>query len=225
MPDTTEPNVRNVLLRRLIPVGLFGAALGIAAVIYLGNAGAGLTSTCPAQTSAAAAIDKAAGGELAALQPTAAGRGYSDLAFVDENGTRKTLADLAGKPLLVNFWATWCVPCRKEMPELDQVAAHYDSAKLAVVPINLDLGPEGVTKARAFLKDEGLTNLTLYADPSYDAFERLKSNAVALGLPATILLDSKGCEIAVLQGPAAWNSPDGYKVLDALIAIDAKNTT
>lgn len=204
--------------KRFLPMALLVAALGIAVAVYVGNAGIGTAGSCAAQPAAAAAIDAAAKGQLAGLVATGTGRSYADLGFIDDTGREMTLADFAGTPLLVNFWATWCVPCREEMPALNALAAHYSSDALMVVPVNLDLGADGIEKARTFLDEEKLGNLPLYADPSYDAFERLKTNGVALGLPATLLVDAKGCELATLQGPAEWDTPDGYTALDALIA-------
>jgi len=168
---------------------------------------------------AAASIDKAAVGELAALQATGKGRGYADLPFEDASGKPMTLKDFAGKTLLVNFWASWCIPCRAEMPALDTLAKTLDGPDFMVLPINLDVGDGGVDKAKAFLKQAGVQNLPLYADPSLKTLDRLKQNAVALGLPATLLLDRKACEIAVLQGPAKWDSADGQNVVKALEAV------
>lgn len=198
---------------------LVTVALGITAVVVVSNGGATQAQSCAANPSAAAAIDAAAQGELAALLPTGEGRGFADLEFVDAAGEPMTLAAHAGQSLLVNFWATWCVPCREEMPALEALSRDYGSDAFAVVTINLDLGDSGIGKAEAFLNDEGLTHLPLYADPTFAAFDRLKSQGVALGLPASLLLDGEGCEIAVLQGPAEWDSADGRTVIEALIAL------
>jgi thiol-disulfide isomerase/thioredoxin len=156
---------------------------------------------------------------LAAPLPTAEGRSFKDLAFVDAAGEAVTLAALSGKTLLVNFWATWCVPCREEMPALDAVSQKYGGADFEVVTINLDIGADGPEKAKRFLDEEGLEHLPLYADPSFAAFERLKAAGVAIGLPASLLLDGDGCEIAVLQGPAEWDSEDGHKVIEVLVGL------
>src|SRR5690606_546469 len=189
----------------------------IAAWLVLGNAGS--ANECPVQAAAARVIDAAAIGELAALNGTGEGRGYADMAFKDEAGTDMSVADFAGKALLVNFWASWCVPCREEMPALDAVATEYNSEKFMVLPVNLDIGESGLDKARAFLDEGQFQNLPLYADNSFAAFDRLKREAVAVGLPATLLLDPEGCEIAVLQGPAEWHSQDGRSVIDALLGL------
>ena len=171
------------------------------------------------QPAAAKSIDDAANGQLAALNGTGTGRGYSAMAFSDATGKPVTLKDFAGKALLVNFWASWCIPCRAEMPALDTLAAQQNSDSFMVLPINLDLGAGGLDKAKAFLAQGGWKNLPLYADSSFEAFKRLQVEAVATGLPSTLLIDKKGCEIGVLQGPAAWDSPEGTKVIEALKAL------
>lgn len=215
MNDTPQKTRRPILLG----LGAVGAALGIASVIWLSNATTGSAASCPAQPERAAAIDDVAGGELAAILATGQGRGYADLAFQDREGNPVTMEDFAGKRLLVNFWATWCVPCREEMPALDALADRYNSEAFEVVTISLDMGDDGPEKAQDFLTEFGLDNLPLYADPSYRAFERLRNEAVTVGLPATLLLDELGCEIAVLQGPAEWDTPDGHRIVEALIEM------
>lgn len=221
MLNTLAAMFQKISARQAVLTGVVVAALGITMAVWLSN-GAGGSLACAAQPDIAAKINAAAIGELAALTPTATGRSYADMAFEDDTGRPLTLADFAGKPLLVNFWATWCVPCREEMPALNALSVGYQDEDFSVVPINLDLGTEGIIKAQKFLDAENLGNLPLYADPSFAAFDRLKKNAVAIGLPATLLLDGAGCEIAVLQGPAAWDSADGHKVVDALISAVKK---
>jgi thiol-disulfide isomerase/thioredoxin len=212
-----DPAKSRIRSPRLLAAGaLVVAALAITATLWLGNAGPSGAAGCAPMPAAAAAIDQAATGELAAVQPTGKGRGYADLAFQDANGKPVTLKDFAGKTLLVNFWASWCIPCRAEMPSLDALAKKLDGPDFMVLPINLDIGEAGIEKAKAFLSSDNITNLPLYADPSLKALDRLKDNAVALGLPASLLLDRKACEVAVLQGPAKWDSPEGLKVIEAL---------
>ncbi|ODT71020.1 MAG: hypothetical protein ABS75_09805 [Pelagibacterium sp. SCN 63-23] len=200
-----------------VAIGVAGLGVAIAAWFYLGNAAQ--AKSCPVQSMQAQVIDAAAVGQLAALNGTGDGRGYADMAFKDEAGKDMTIADFKGKALLVNFWASWCVPCREEMPALDAIATQYNSERFMVLPINLDLGAGGLEKAQAFLDDGQFKNLPLYADSTFAAFERLKREAVAVGLPATLLLDPEGCELAVLQGPAEWHSDDGKAVVDALIGL------
>jgi thiol-disulfide isomerase/thioredoxin len=220
MTDTHAPRpgaTRSV--RLAIILGLAGLVVAIAAWVVLGNAGQ--ARECPVQEEAAQAIGDAAVGELAALNGTGEGRGYSTMAFKDAQGQSMTVADFKGKKLLVNFWASWCVPCREEMPALDALATQYNSEQFMVLPINLDIGAGGLEKAQAFLDENKFSNLPLYADNTFAAFERLKQQAVAVGLPATLVLDENGCELAVLQGPAEWNSDDGRAVVEALLGLAA----
>ncbi len=220
MTDTHEPRPGATRSLRLAMIlGLAGLAVAIAAWVLLGNAGQ--ARECPVQEAAATAIGDAAAGELAALNGTGDGRGYSTMAFKDAAGTPVTIADFKGKKLLVNFWASWCVPCREEMPALDALATQYNSDQFMVLPINLDIGANGLEKAQAFLDENQFNSLPLYADNSFAAFERLKQEAVAIGLPATLVLDENGCELGVLQGPAEWNTPDGQSVIEALLELGA----
>ncbi|WP_375452440.1 TlpA disulfide reductase family protein [uncultured Devosia sp.] len=214
LPVAPKPN----RLRWLIAGGLAAVTVAIVIWFLLSNGGAEARE-CPAQAAAAKAIGDAAVGELAALNGTGEGRGYARLAFKDAAGADIDIADFKGRALLVNFWASWCIPCREEMPALDALAAKYNSDAFMVLPINLDIGEGGLDKAKAFLADNGFANLPLYADNSFVAFERLKQQAVAVGLPATLILDQNGCELAVLQGPAHWDTPDGHAVVDALLAL------
>jgi thiol-disulfide isomerase/thioredoxin len=218
----TEPapkTTAGTLPRRLALVAVFGAGLALASAFWLSNASSPAAAQCPARAEEATKLDEAAAGELAALQATGFGRSFADLAFTDAAGKPVTIADFAGKNLLVNFWASWCVPCREEMPALNTLAEKHNDADFLVLPINLDIGADGGDKAQAFLEQGNWPNLPLYADSSFAAFERLKREAVAIGLPATLLLDAEGCELAVLQGPAHWDSPDGDTVIQALKAL------
>jgi thiol-disulfide isomerase/thioredoxin len=218
MENTRSKGPRSVLSWALpVTVGVVVVAGSIAAWLMLGNAGT--ANECPVQRAQAQIVDAAAMGELAALNGTGEGRGYADMVFKDASGTQMSIADFAGKALLVNFWASWCVPCREEMPALDAIAGEFNSDKFMVLPINLDIGESGLGKAQEFLDEGQFENLPLYADNTFAAFERLKREAVAIGLPATLLLDPEGCELAVLQGPAEWHSGDGKAVIEALIGL------
>jgi thiol-disulfide isomerase/thioredoxin len=219
MTDQQSEKPANKRSRLYAAAALVVVALAITATLLLSNAGPSGASGCAPMPAAAAAIDKAAAGQLAAVKPTATGRGYADLPFEDTAGKALTLKDFAGKTLLVNFWASWCVPCRAEMPALAALAKKLDGPDFMVLPINLDIGPDGKDKAKAFLASANITDLPIYVDPTLKTLDRLKDNAVALGLPATLLLDRKACEVGVLQGPAQWDSADGENVVKALEAI------
>ena len=210
-PQTT----RRLQPRRVLVIALFSAAIALAITLWVGN-NSTQAASCPANTVGAAKLDSAALGELAALTGTGTGRSYADMALKDAAGADLTVSDFAGKKLLINFWASWCVPCREEMPALDALAARYNSDGFLVLPINTGDAQEG--KAAKFLADGNWPNLPLYADPTgFSIIERLKTSAVSAGLPATVLVDENGCELAVLQGPAEWDSPDGHALIDTFI--------
>lgn len=216
MTDQSPAPLPRMRPRRVLIIALFSAAVALALTLVLGNFMPAQATQCDPQVVRGQKIDSSAFGQLAALNGTGEGRGYADLAFADAAGKPMTLADFKGKKLLVNFWASWCIPCRAEMPALAAVAAKYNSDQFAMVPINFDVGADGLRKAEKFLADNKIEGVPLYQAP-ITAFQRLQQQAVALGLPTTLLLDEKGCELAVLQGPAEWDSADGHAVIDTLI--------
>jgi thiol-disulfide isomerase/thioredoxin len=202
--------------RRVLILAAISAAVALILTALIINVSPLQATECPVQAEEAAAIDAAATGELAALNGTGKGRGYAKMALADAAGMPLTLGDFTGKKLLVNFWASWCVPCRAEMPALDALAAQYNSDAFMVLPVNT--GEPEQEKAVAFLQAGNWPNLPLYVDPDWAAYKRLQREAVTVGLPVTLLLDEQGCEIGVLQGPAEWNSPDGHRLIEALLA-------
>jgi thiol-disulfide isomerase/thioredoxin len=134
-----------------------------------------------------------------------------DVRFQDANGAEKTLADWRGKVVLVNLWATWCAPCRKEMPALDRLQRELGSSKFEVVAISVDR--TGLAGARKFLDETNVQDLALYADPT----TKLSSALKAVGLPITLLLDTEGREIGRLVGPAEWDSEDAKRLIRAVM--------
>jgi thiol-disulfide isomerase/thioredoxin len=150
-------------------------------------------------------------GNLERVNPPAA---VPDLTVVDAAGAQHSLKDFAGKFILVNFWATWCAPCREEMPSLDRLQARLGGPDFQVVPISLDRG--GMSRVESFLKDNGIRNLTSYLDPG--------TKSLALfgfpGLPTSILINAKGQEVARLIGPTEWDSPKAIAAIDALRGKD-----
>lgn len=132
--------------------------------------------------------------------------------FAGADGKPKSLADFKGKVVLLNIWATWCVPCREEMPTLDKLETKLGGKDFAVVAVNTDKG--GTEKAAAFLKETGASRLALYTDPPGKLFSELK----AVGMPTTLIIDRNGKEIARLAGPADWASPEAIAVIEAAIA-------
>jgi thiol-disulfide isomerase/thioredoxin len=131
--------------------------------------------------------------------------------FQDASGRERTLADWRGKVVLLNLWATWCVPCRREMPALDRLQAELGSNRFEVVAVSVDR--TGLQGSRKFLEETGAGRLALYADPS----ARLAATLRAIGLPATLLIDAEGREIGRLLGPAEWDSEDAKRLIRAFV--------
>ena len=136
------------------------------------------------------------------------------LVFEREDGSKATLADFRGRAVLLNLWATWCVPCRAEMPALDRLQAEAGDKGFEVVAVNVDTAR--LERRGPFLDGIGVKSLARYADPSGDAFETLRQNGKALGLPVTMLIDRDGCEIGVVAGAANWDSADALSLIGAL---------
>ena len=134
-----------------------------------------------------------------------------EFTFQDATGRERTLADWRGKVVLLNLWATWCLPCRKEMPALDRLQSEMGSDRFEVVAVSVDRS--GLQGARKFLDETKVGRLALYADPS----ARLASTLRAVGLPATLLIDAEGREIGRLLGPAEWDSEDAKRLIRAAI--------
>jgi thiol-disulfide isomerase/thioredoxin len=137
------------------------------------------------------------------------------LAFQDANGQPKSLADWQGRTVLMNLWATWCIPCRKEMPALDALQGKLGSPQFEVVAVNIDT--RNLDKPKTWLHDVGVGHLAYYSDPNAKVFQELKVAGKAIGMPTTLLVDPNGCEIASLSGPAEWASADGLKLINAAL--------
>ncbi len=136
----------------------------------------------------------------------------SDKAFTDPAGGTFTLAEFKGKTVLVNFWATWCAPCRKEMPMLSELQTEFGGDTFEVVTIAT--GRNAVPSIRKFFEDIGVDNLPLYLDPK----QKLAREMAVLGLPITLILDPDGNEIARMRGDAEWNSDSAKAIIQALIS-------
>jgi thiol-disulfide isomerase/thioredoxin len=134
-----------------------------------------------------------------------------EVKFQDAEGKQRTLADWRGKVVLLNLWATWCVPCRREMPALDRLQQELGSDRFEVVAVSVDR--KGIEGARKFLDETKAGKLALYVDPT----TRLTSELRAVGLPATLLIDRQGREIGRLLGPAEWDSEDAKRLIRAAL--------
>jgi thiol-disulfide isomerase/thioredoxin len=159
-----------------------------------------------------AALDALRDGDMRKLNFASDPLPVPDTAFEGEAGEAMTLADFAGKVVAVNFWATWCGPCRKEMPQLDALQAEFGGDSFAVVTIAT--GRNDAVAMQRFFDETGVTHLPLYKDPR----QALARDMGVLGLPVTVILDAEGREIARLQGDADWSSDSARAIIAALIA-------
>jgi thiol-disulfide isomerase/thioredoxin len=214
---TMQPETPAGRRSAFIAAALTAGALALAAVY--GIAGFARNAAAPAECRQAAETAKRmaplARGEVAAVAVTDKPARLPDLQFQEANGQPQSLADWRGRTVLFNLWATWCVPCRKEMPALDALQGQLGGETFAVVAVNIDTRfPE---KPKAWLKEAGIERLGYHADPSAKVFQDLKAAGKAFGMPTTLLVDPAGCELASLAGPAEWASEDAVRLVEAAL--------
>ena len=191
------------------------AAAGFVVLYGKGGPGKDEAAACPNAGAAAERLAPLAHGEVAALNVDKRPKPAIAVSFNGPDGKKLTLADFRGRNVLLNLWATWCVPCRAEMPALDRLQAKFGGPDFQVVAVNIDT--VRLDKPKAFFANASVKNLNLYADPTADAFEALKVAGKALGLPTSLLIDKDGCEIGVIAGPASWDSEDAEAAISALL--------
>jgi thiol-disulfide isomerase/thioredoxin len=176
----------------------------------------GLAGECRASGATVERLKPMAKGEVAALAVSSRPKPPPIVSFNGADEKPRTLSDFTGKTILVNLWATWCVPCREEMPALDKLQARFGGPNFEVVAINVDT--RNADKPKTWLQQNGIGNLAYYADPTGKLLQVLQKSGHAVGLPTTLLVDASGCEIALLKGPAEWASPDALAFIEAAVA-------
>jgi thiol-disulfide isomerase/thioredoxin len=214
--DEERPAARMRPLTLSALAAVAAAAAGLAAVYGMGGFGRNdADAACRPALETAGRIAPLARGEVAAVAVAREPRRVPDLAFLDGSGDKKTLGEWRGRAVLLNLWATWCVPCRKEMPALDRLQVRLGGPRFQVVAINIDT--RDPDKPKAWLREAHVDHLAYYADPSAKVFQDLKAVGWAFGMPTTLLVDPQGCELGVLAGPAEWTSEDALKLVTAAI--------
>jgi thiol-disulfide isomerase/thioredoxin len=194
-------------------------ALGLVLLFIYGmkgwhhNEAAAVANTCPVARALGAKLAPLVHGEVAALAIDSDPRPMPPLTFTDKDGKPVTLANFKGHNILLNLWATWCVPCRMEMPSLDKLQAARGNSDFSVVAVNIDTAR--LDRPKAFLQQIGVKNLTFYADNTANIFETLKQDGKVLGLPTTILVAKDGCDIGTMAGGAKWDSTDALALIGA----------
>jgi thiol-disulfide isomerase/thioredoxin len=170
---------------------------------------------------AAAALPAAAIPSLAGVKPdmargamerfklTAQPKPLPDLEIQNADDKPMKLSDFKGKVVLLNFWATWCAPCVKEMPSLDRLQAEFPKDRFLIVPLSID-GPTK-PKVAPFYRDQKLANLGIYFDKGRKTMQGLE---VTL-LPTSILVDAEGRELGRIEGDADWDMPESIALMKA----------
>lgn len=141
----------------------------------------------------------------------AARKPVPEITFQDAKGVTTTLAEFTDKVVVLNIWATWCVPCRREMPALDRLQTALGSPHFAVAPLSIDRG--GVDAVTKFYAEIGIENLPIYLDASGKSVRNLG----AVGVPTTLILDRGGQEVARVVGPAEWDAPEVIEFLKPVV--------
>ena len=227
---SNEKKPRIIPARRAILYALLAGAIAGAVAVYVreglsgNNAPDGIAAApapaaddkCVAKAEAAKTLAASATGEVAAMMPADPPQSLSYLAFNGPDGRPMTLADHKGKTVLVNLWATWCAPCRAEMPALNALQKAQGSDDFEVVAINVDTGDD--VKPKKFLSETGVDALGYYREATLTLFNDLKKKGLALGLPVTMLVDGEGCLLANMNGPAEWSGPDALRLVKAATA-------
>ena len=159
-----------------------------------------------------AALEALRVGDMKKLMFHSEPQAVSSARFTEADGTERSLADWQGKHVLLNFWATWCAPCRKEMPALDALQAEFGGDDFEVV--TLATGRNSLQGIRRFFEEEDIKGLPILLDPK----QMVAREMAVLGLPITVILDPEGREIARLRGDADWASDSARAIVAALLA-------
>ena len=209
---------------KLVMLAAVAGIIAGAAAVYVKEAGYGngigetaAADQCGAAKDRTAALTPFTKGQVAAMSAPPAPISLRDVSFKDAEGQPLSINSFAGKTVLLNVWATWCVPCREEMPALNALEKSVGNEKFEVVAVNIDTGDE--EKPKAFRAEYAIDKLGYYSDSTMGVFNVLKKQGLAFGLPVTLLIDDKGCLLSAMNGPAAWDSDDAKKLVKAAAGI------
>ena len=187
-------------------------AVAVLSAVYGTMRAPGNAPSAQPPSPATASTETAHPGVTAAFVRKASAEPLSSAAFQNASDQPVSLESFRGRVVLLNLWATWCLPCRKEMPALDRLQAALGGPDFEVVALSVDRG--GAAASKKFLDAAGATKLALYVDPT----ARLANEFKAIGLPATILIGRDGREIGRLLGPAEWDADDAKTLIKAALA-------
>ncbi len=202
---------------KLIMIAALAGLLAGAVAVYVRIAASGNaevasadSGVCEGTVELAQKVDELARGEVAAMAPAQPPRTLA-LSFKGPEGQDLQTSDFGGKTVLLNLWATWCGPCREEMPALNNLQKEMGGEDFEVVAVNIDTGSD--EKPKAFLSETGVDALAYYRDSSMGVFNQMKKEGLAFGLPVTLILDKQGCLVSAMNGPAVWDSADAKAMI------------
>ena len=194
-------------------IAALGALIGFGAVYVTmhrpDNAATPASTQETAVKSEAGTTGDAKTGQMAAFVAKKTPEALPEISFNDAAGKTLTIADFKGRTVLMNLWATWCAPCREEMPSLDRLQQALGSDKFEVVALSLDKG--GAVASQKFLDEVKAKALKLYVDATGKQAGALK----LVGMPTTILINKDGLEVGRLAGPAEWDSAEAKTLIEA----------
>ena len=214
----TEKRTLGLPSAKLIAIAAIAGIIAGAAAVYVKETGYGNATVSADASECAPSVEQAQSlktltkGEVAAMTAVTEPRKLTNIIFKDARDADTSLKDFAGKTVLLNLWATWCVPCREEMPALNALEKEMGDDHFQVVAVNIDTG--GADKPKTFMAETGVDSLGLYRDSSMGVFNDLKKEGLAFGLPVTLLVNEKGCLLGSMNGPAEWDSDDAKALIE-----------
>jgi thiol-disulfide isomerase/thioredoxin len=212
-PIRAKPARRRVLAGAVAALAVAAGALALYGTgAWPGNR---VAAECREAGPVAARMDAVARGEVAGFRVAAPPSRSPDLSFDAPDGTRSDLKAFRGRTILLNLWATWCEPCKREMPALDRLQAALGGPDFEVVAVNVDT--RDVDRPRAWLEAAGIRGLAYYSDKNAGIFQDLRRAGQAEGMPTTLIIDAKGCRLGTMAGPADWASADGLALVKAAL--------
>jgi len=215
----TAKTARNVALFVGVAVGAALAGFGAIYATLLpgdnarpGAAAIAQVSAPPAELPKGPGANPLSQGHMAAFVWKREPEALPEIRFTDGAGAPKTIADWQGKVVLLNLWATWCAPCRKEMPGLERLQKELGSDRFEVIALSVDRA--GIEASKKFLDQIKVESLGLYVDSTARSSSALR----AIGMPTTVLIDAASREVGRLVGPAEWDSEEAKRLIRAAIA-------
>ncbi|CAA2144175.1 Thiol:disulfide interchange protein TlpA [Methylobacterium bullatum] len=205
------PGAKATLAAGAVVAVLIAGGLAVYGTRPTGGNSEAVAEPCHGAVETIARLAPHARGEVAAMEVSKVPRPAPDLVFKGPDGADRSLAQLQGRLALVNLWATWCAPCKAEMPALDRLEQTLGGTDFTVAAINVDT--RNLEKPPQWLKENGITNLAYYADPGGRVLPAMQKATGSLGLPTTMLVDAKGCILGVMKGPADWGSEDAKRLI------------